>query len=128
MDDRTARLLGALDSVGVSLLLELLNAPQTEVALLAAADEPGQPTGNRRLHRLREAGMVTQEAGNSRAPGRLWSVAHPAETEALLAALFAVSEAIDASDRARREVAARKLRRARAKRLGIRGVSDQSSA
>lgn len=128
MDDRTARLLGALDSVGVSLLLELLNGPRTEVHLLAAADEPGQPTGNRRLHRLREAGLVTQEAGNARAPGRLWSLAHPDETEALLTALFAVSEAIDARDRARREAAARKLKRARAKRLGIRGISNQSSS
>jgi hypothetical protein len=126
MDDRTARMLGALDPVGVSLLLELLPGPRTEVELLAAADEPGQSTGNRRLHRLRQAGLVAQEAGDARAPGRLWSVAHPAETETLLCAVLALSEAIDAKDRTRRAQAARKLRRARAKRLGIRSVSDQS--
>ena len=120
-------MLGTLDSVGVSLLLELLEQPRTEVELLADAEEPAQPTGNRRLHRLKEAGLVSQEPGRARAPGRSWSLTHPAETEALLDALFALSDAIEGEDRARREQARRKVRRARARRLGIREARRDSS-
>lgn len=119
VDGRTARVLGALDPVGASLLLELLAGPRKEVDLLAAVNEPAQPTGNRRLHRLKAAGVVTREDGKARAPGRAWSIAHRAETESLLDALFALSDAIEAADRARRDQARRKLRRARADRLGI---------
>lgn len=120
MDDTTARVLGALDPVGASVLLELLAGARTEVDLLSALNEPIQPTGNRRLHRLRAAGLVTQEAGLTHAPGREWAVAHPAETETLLEALLALSDAIQAADRARRDRERRRLRSARANRLGIR--------
>lgn len=121
-------MLGALDPVGASLLLELLASPRTEVDLLAAAGEPAQPTGNRHLHRLKAAGLVAQEDGKARAPGRAWSVVHLPETEALLNALLALSDAIEAADSARREQARRKLRRARAGRLGIREARRRSSS
>lgn len=107
------------------MLLELLNDPRTEVDLLAVMNEPIQPTGNRRLHRLRAAGLVTQEEGPTHAPGRRWAVAHPAETESLLEALFALSDAIQAADRGRRDRERRRLRRARARRLGIRDARQQ---
>jgi hypothetical protein len=71
---------------------------------------------------LKDARLITQEPGNAKAPGRLWVVVHPKETEAMLAALFALSDTIDAKDKARRENAKRKLKRARAKRLGMRAV------
>jgi len=124
MDDRTARLLEALDPVGVSLLLELLGKPAAEHELLEAA-EASQSTANRRLDRLRRARLIAQEAGKRRAPGRLWAVVHPEEIEALLTALFALADAIEALDQSRREEAKRKLKRARAERLGIRPVDNR---
>lgn len=122
MDDRTAQLLGALDPLGVSLLVELLSKAATEHELLAGTEASSQPAANRRLERLRRARLIAQEHGKLRAPGRLWTVIHPEETEALLTALFALSDAIDAHDRVRREEAKRKLKRARTERLGIRRV------
>lgn len=122
MDTRTGQILAVLDSAGASMLLALLEGPLTEAELLSAAGEPGQSTGNRRLHRLREAGLVTQERGKSRAPGRQWSLIHPAEIEALLDALLKLVSAVDLSDRQLREAAAGTLKRARAQRLGIHRV------
>ncbi len=122
MDDRTSRLLEALDPVGVELLVELLAETATEATLVAAVRESSQAPVNRRLQRLRSARLVFQEAGARRAPGRFWSVVHPAETEALLGALFDLSDTIDARDRGRRAQARRRVKRARAARLGIRRV------
>jgi predicted transcriptional regulator len=124
MDDRTARLLEALDPVSVSLLLELLGKPATEHELLESA-EASQSTANRRLDRLRRARLIAQEPGKRRAPGRLWTVVHPEETEVLLTALFALADAIEALDQSRREEAKRQLKRARAERLGIRPVDNR---
>lgn len=124
MDDRTAELLEALDPVGAGFLAELLQGPAMEHELVDAVEAASQPTANRRLERLRRARLVTQEAGKPRAPGRLWAVVHPEETDALLTALLALAAAIDARDQARRKEATRKLKRARAKRLGIRAVRD----
>jgi hypothetical protein len=124
MDDRTTHVLDSLDPVSVAFLLQLLQSPATEAELVTSSDDTTQPTGNRRLHRLRQAGLVAQEPGRHRAPGRRWTVPHAEETNALLTALFALSDVIEARDRARREVAKRKLRRARAARLGIRRVGD----
>jgi len=126
MDDRTASLLDALDPVGVALLAELLAGPAAERDLIDAVEGASQPTANRRLERLRRARLLAQEPGRRRAPGRLWTVVHPEETDSLLRALFALSDTIDAHDRARRKEAVRKLERARAGRLGIRPVSDGS--
>lgn len=126
MDDRTARLLGALDPVGVSLLLEMLRGPTTEHALLHAAEIADQSLGNRRLHRLRDALVIAQEAGKPRAPRRLWAIVHPEETDALLNAVFALSEAIDVRDSVRRLEAMRKLKSTRAERLDIRLVGGRS--
>jgi hypothetical protein len=122
MDDRTALLLDALDGVGVSLLVELLGDPATEATLVDALTEATQSTVNRRLARLRKARLVAQEPGNVQAPGRPWIVVHPVETEALLTALFSLSETIEAKDRQRRKTATQKLKRARAARLGLRSV------
>jgi hypothetical protein len=98
--DRTAPLLHSLDAIGVALLLELLAGPATEAELIAANTGADQSTTNRRLHSLKRARLVTQEAGKDRAPGRRWTVVHPAETEALLDALLTLSEEIDARNRA----------------------------
>jgi DNA-binding transcriptional ArsR family regulator len=120
VDARTATLLEALDPVAVAILVELVAGPATEAELVRALDEGSQPTAHRKLNRLRRAGMLAQEAGKPHAPNRLWTVLHPAETEALLEALFELSEAIDRRAKSRRDAARRKLKRARAARLGIR--------
>jgi hypothetical protein len=122
VDARTTHLLGALDHLGVALLIELLEEASTESALVAALRPTSQPTVNRRLQRLSRARLVAQEPGGHGAPGRMWAVIHRAETEALLGALFALSEAIDVRDRARRQQARRRLKRARAGRLGIKAA------
>jgi len=86
-----------------------------------------QPTINRRLHRLERAGLLVREAGSPHAPGRLWTLAHPDETAAVLEKLLELSGAIDAVDRARREEAQKALLRARAARLGIHEAGDGSA-
>lgn len=125
MDDRTARLLDALDPVAVQLLLELLAGPRTEAELLVRESDLGQPTGNRRLHHLKESGLIEQEAGKARAPGRLWSIRHPAEIERVVTALLDLAGAIDERERRERERISRKVKRARAKRIGIRAVESR---
>lgn len=128
MDLRTANLLETLGPVPGALLLELLSGPATETELIARLDDPSQPTANRHLHDLRRAGVVAQEAGKPRAPGRLWTLVHPVETEAVLNAVLNLAEAIDARSAQRRAEARMKLKRARASRLGITGVDGESSA
>jgi predicted transcriptional regulator len=121
MDDRTAQLLEALTAANGRLLFELLReGGRREVDVIAAADEPAQPTGNRHLHKLRAVGLIRQEEGKPHAPGRMWDVAHPAETEELFEALFALADAIEHADRERRMQARKALRLSRAQRLGIR--------
>lgn len=104
------------------MLLELLDDPATEVQLIEAVGQVEQWTVNRKLAQLGCARLVAQESGKARAPGRLWTVVHVEETDALLAALLALSDAIDSQDKARRDKARLKLKRARAVRIGIRRV------
>jgi DNA-binding transcriptional ArsR family regulator len=125
MDDRTTRVLEALDAVGVSLLIELIGQPATEGELVESLGDVSQSTVNRRLSRLRDADLITQDPGNLKAPGRAWTILHPTETDALLSALLLLSDAVEAQDRSRREVARRRLLQARATRLGIRVVGDE---
>lgn len=102
--------------------MELLATTATEHELITSMDTASQPTANRRLARLAETRLIQREPGKRRAPGRLWTVVHPVETDALIEALLTLSETIEARDRARRTEARRKLRLARADRLGIRDV------
>src|SRR4051794_32261077 len=104
MDDRTANILDALDSTAVSLLLELLEAPKTEASLLPAIGGSAQSKGNRRLHRLKDAGLLIHQRGNHRAPGRSWALTHPGEVEKLLEALFSLARAIDSRNEKSREI------------------------
>lgn len=79
-----------------------------------------QPTGNRRLARMERAGLIRREGDGWRAPGRRWSLAHPAETDALIAAAADLADAVAAQERREREALRQRQRRARARRLGIR--------
>jgi DNA-binding transcriptional ArsR family regulator len=88
-----------VDAISAALLVELLGSAARESELVAALDGADQSTVNRHLHSLRKAGLVVQEAGKGRAPGRTWSIAHPAETEQFLDALISLSEAVAAIGR-----------------------------
>ena len=127
MDLRTAQIVGALDGTAASILLSLLEQPNTEAGLIAEIGEPSQPTMNRRLERLERVGLVQHEPGKLKAPGRLWSVVHHEQTTRLLVAMLELSEAIEARDAARRKAAARRLRRSQATRLGLRVVRDDKN-
>lgn len=126
MDRVTENLLVALDPVAVELLLALLASPLTEAELVETTGSLGQPTCNRRLHRLRVAGLVGQEDGRAHAPGRCWAVQHVDETEALLEALLGLADAVEAENRAARKGVRSRLLLSRARRLGIRSVKDTS--
>jgi DNA-binding transcriptional ArsR family regulator len=127
VETRTAHLLDALDPVAVRILVELLREPLTEAELLDAISASSQPTAHRRINRLRRAGVVAKEPGKPHAPNRLWTVLHPEETDALVTAVFGLSDAIDARAKTRREEAQRKLKLARAARLGIRTADPGTS-
>ena len=122
MDRRTAQIVNTLDETGASILLQLLERPATEAELITAVGEPSQPTMHRRLERLEQAGLIEHEPGKTKAPGRRWSVADADETANVLAALLALSKAVEVRDAARREAAARRLRRSRASRIGMRAL------
>lgn len=120
MDTRTGQLLRALDATAAATLLEMLKRPATEAELRLIAEEPSQSTMNRRLTRMREAGLIHREPGKAKAPGRLWTVVHPDETADLLDSLLSLAGAVEARDKKRREQARRELKRARASRAGLR--------
>lgn len=120
-------LLDTLGPVPAALLFELLSGPATEAELLARLDGASQATANRHLHDLRQAGIVAQEVGKPRAPGRLWSLVHPPETEALLNAILDLADAIDARNAQRRAKARKQLEKARATRIGLAPVDERSA-
>lgn len=122
MDDRTANIAAALDGAGLQLLLALLAGPATEHDVTMSSGGISQSTVNRRLHALRDLGLVTQQRGAQHAPGRQWRVTHPRETDALLNAFLDLSEHIEDAARASREAARRELRRARRNRAGMRAA------
>lgn len=128
MDLRTGNLLDSLGAVPTALLLELLSGPATEAELVSRLEDASQPTANRHLHELRRAGVVAQEAGKRRAPGRLWTLVHPSETEAVLNTILDLAEAIDALSAERRREARKQLATARAARLGIREAGPRRAA
>lgn len=122
MDDRTADLLGALQHPGAAVLFELTQRTAAEAELIAAARGATQATTNRRLERFERLGLIERAPGRAKAPGRAWNLVHPAETEALLSAALALGAAAPRHDAKQRDRAARQLRQARAKRLGVRRI------
>ena len=126
MDDRTTRLLEALDPVGVELLLELLAESATEASL---ADSIGatQPTVHRRLRRLANAGLISHEVARPHTPGLRWSINHPEQIDAVLQRIFDLADAIEKAEQTQRENAKRRLTQARAERLGIHEIRPRRS-
>jgi predicted transcriptional regulator len=122
VDDRTTRILEALDSVGLEVLLALLAAPSTEADLVEAAENATQSTINRRLARLADAGLADHEAGKAHATGLKWSVNHAQEVDAVLQRIFDLADAVEQTATEQRETAKRQLTQARASRLGVRAV------
>lgn len=124
MDARTASLLDALRPPGAAFLVMLLDGSATEAALLSAVTRTTQATANRRLRKLEEVGLVEREQGKAKAPGRRWTLRHPAEVEELLKAAVGLSAAVAERERLEREQLKRRLKRSRAKRQGLRDVSN----
>lgn len=120
MDERTGRLLDALEHPGAAMLLELLAEPATEGTLVGSVNDAAQATANRRLARLADLRLIERESGSWRAPGRRWSLTQPDETDSLLQAAIGLSEALAAREERERNAAQRKLRAGRAKRRGLR--------
>jgi transcription initiation factor IIE alpha subunit len=127
MDNQTKRIVEALDSGGVEVLLVLLAGAATEATIVGAITGAKQPTVHRRLVRLADAGLVAHEAGTPHTPGLLWRVRHQQELDAVLQRFFDLANAVAEAERAEREVAERQLRQARAARLGIHDVGDAAS-
>lgn len=124
MDVRTVDLLDALNHPGGSFLFELLERDATEAELVASVAGATQATGNRRLFELERLGLVTRESGRAQAPGRRWSLRHEREVDALLQAALGLSRVVAQREDRERRAAQRRLKRARARRLGIRPVAD----
>jgi len=91
MDDRTARILGALDPESIDLLLLLLGGDATTQELTAAVSY-SQSTVHRRLEGLVDAGLIWRRSGTKHSPNRPWQVAHPAETDAVIQGLLDLAD------------------------------------
>ena len=127
MDSQTRRIVEALDSGCVEMLLVLLGGAATEAAIVEEITDAKQPTVHRRLVRLADAGLVVHEAGTPHTPGLLWSVRHQQEVDAVLQRFFDLANAVAEAERAEREDAERRLRQTRAARLGFHDVGGAAS-
>jgi DNA-binding MarR family transcriptional regulator len=110
MDTRTAQILRALDPLTVDLLLELVQRPSAEKALVQAVEHGTQPTIHNKLRRLGEIGLIKRRSDAS-TRGRPWTVTQPEKTLDLLNALLALADAVEAADRTERAQIREKLAR-----------------
>ena len=124
MDARTTSLLDALSHPGAAMLLVLTEHEATEAELISALDATSQATANRRLSELERLGVIARDQGKRKAPGRRWRLSEPEPTETLLQAALDLADVLAESERRKREAAQRRLRRARAERLGIRKAEE----
>jgi DNA-binding HxlR family transcriptional regulator len=115
----------ALSHPGAAMLLVLAENEATEAELLVDLDATSQATANRRLTELERLGVIARDQGKRKAPGRRWRLSAPEPTETLLQAALHLADVLAESERRNRAAAQRRLRLARAKRLGIR-KADQS--
>ncbi len=104
------------------MLLALADGEATEGQLLSGLAGTSQPTVNRRLGDLERLGVIEREAGRPKAPGRAWRLVEPVATEAILQSALDLSDILAVSEQRRRQAAKRRLKRARAARLGMRKV------
>jgi DNA-binding HxlR family transcriptional regulator len=124
MDARTISLIDALRQPGAAFLVELLNGSATEANLLGTVKQITQATANRRLRNLEGVGLIQRAPGNAKAPGRRWTLVHPREIDALMTAAVALSDVLAEQEQVERDEMKRKLKRSRAKRQGLRDVSN----
>lgn len=124
MDDKTVKTVNALAHPGASILLRLVDGDATEAALVRAVEGATQGTTHRRLVQLELLGVLERSGRGWRAPGRLWSVAHPIEVVALLEAALTLSDAIEGRDREQRDAAREVLKRSRVTQRRLRAVGS----
>jgi len=123
--DRGSReLLDSLAHPGAAFLQRLLEGDATEAQLLAGLDATSQPTGNRRLARLQELGLVEREPGRRQAPNRRWRLVAPELTEAVIDAAADLAAELARRDQVARQAARRARVKGRGRRRGIRAVDD----
>lgn len=113
MDDRTTRILGALDGGGVDLLLALLDQSATEQEL-ADMVPFSRSTVHRRLDALADAGLIGRAPGSKHSPNRPWEVAHTTETGALIQRLLDLADCTESVSTAARKESRDLLSRSRA--------------
>ena len=99
MDQPTISLLDALKHPGAVFLEQLVRGPATEDELLGFAHDVDQSTGNRKLKALRGLGLVEQDPGKAKAPGRRWRATLPDQTKPMLVAALNLSDAVAERDR-----------------------------
>jgi predicted transcriptional regulator len=97
MDTRTSQLLDALDPLAADLLLALLERPRSEKELVLAVGA-SQPTVHRRLNGLAHVGVIDQSTTEGQR-GQPWRVAAVDETKRVIAAMFDLTDTLEASDR-----------------------------
>ena len=122
MDRTTRDLLDALEHPGGAFLLDLLEGPATEAALVIRVGDVSQSTANRRLARLEEIGLARRVVGHKHQPGRAWELIYPDGVDQLLSAALTLAGLLAEQDRVHRDAAAQRLRRARARRKGLSSV------
>jgi DNA-binding IclR family transcriptional regulator len=123
MDDRTTRILGALDGGGVDLLLALLGRAATEQEL-AGVVPFSRSTVHRRLEALADAGLIARAGGIKHSPNRPWEITHTAETDTLIQSLLDLADRAESASAAARQDSRALLNRSRASRSGLRAVPD----
>ena len=77
------------------LLAELLHGPRKERELRESMDDIPQPTLNRKLSRLEEAGLIRKQSLERKSP---WQLAAAAETEQLLTSVLSLADKLDERD------------------------------
>jgi hypothetical protein len=92
-------LMDVLKHPGAVFLEQLARGPATEDELLGFAHDVDQSTGNRKLKALRGLGLVEQDPGKAKAPGRRWRATLPEQTKPVLLAAFNLSDAVAERDR-----------------------------
>jgi predicted transcriptional regulator len=107
MDTRTSQLLDVLDPLAIDLLLAILERPRSEKELVLAIGA-SQPTVHRRLNSLAHVGIIDQPTAEGQR-GQPWRVTAVGETKGVIAAVFDLADALEASDRQTRAGGRRSL-------------------
>jgi DNA-binding HxlR family transcriptional regulator len=129
MDKRTELFLDAMAHPGAAFVFQLASkGALTEDELLALVPDTSQATGNRRLQRLAELGVLVRAPGPKQYKDRPWALASANEADAFLAAALDLTAAVARNDEEQRRNAEIDLREGRQRRQRLRLVDDADTA